>query len=145
MDIYLLYMYSTRESLRKPEADARQTYWTSRSMQRSASYTRSTVWIAYQYHLRGAKHLQKKMERTCDCHIDGVERPPMQIHMSETRGGFASADLHDLVYCDDTCDAHRDRRRHVSAAATGAEGSWSERRGRGERELSRVAAFKLKS
>lgn len=79
IDMYLLYIYRTREIVREAFGDC-QTYRTSLSMQRSASYASSAVRLSCQYAFRLQGMCSTARGRTRNHNVEGVFCPPTRGH-----------------------------------------------------------------
>lgn len=97
MDMYLLYMYRSRESLREAFG-ALQTYWTSISMHRRASYTRRAIRVRNQYSTDIVRHLCKRTGHTRNYYRDDVVCVPAQMPLSYTPEYSNHVNLRGLIY-----------------------------------------------
>lgn len=119
MDMYRLYMYKNRESLHEAFG-ARQTYRTSMSMHRRASYTRRAVRVINQYRTEVLRHLRRRTEHTRNHHSYDVGRSPARMYLSYTPNYLHHENLQGLIDSNELCNAVRVGRRHISAAVARA-------------------------
>lgn len=121
IDMYLLHIYRSREIVREAFGDC-QTYRTSLSMQRSASYASSALRLACQYtcHLRAV--CITAHGRTRNHNVEGVTCPPAHGHDQFALENMYHVNLHELRLRNDFCNDYGGGRvRHVSTCA-GARG-----------------------
>lgn len=97
IDMYRLYTYRSRESLREAFSDC-QTYRTSMSMHTMASYTRRAVGVINQCSTEVVRCLGKRAGRTCNNHINVVGCSPTQMHLSYTPKRPNQTNLHALIH-----------------------------------------------